>query len=108
MLLERANQTLAIGESLLLSLMGILVVFLELILLAGMILLISRVIGRLAANKPAQQPQAATPEPAPQPRPQVELVGVDEATAAVLMALVAHQSGIPLERLVFRSIRALD
>ena len=33
------------------------------------------------------------------------LKNVDEATAAMIMAIVADESGIPLERLIFRSIK---
>jgi len=33
------------------------------------------------------------------------LKDVDEATTAMLMAIVADESGIPLERLIFRSIK---
>jgi len=33
------------------------------------------------------------------------LTGVDEQTAAMVMAIVADESGIPPERLVFRSIQ---
>jgi hypothetical protein len=38
----------------------------------------------------------------------LKLAGVDEKTAAMIMAIVAHESGTPLEQLRFRSIRALD
>ncbi len=34
----------------------------------------------------------------------LELVGVDEKTAAVIMAIVSDKSGIPLNRLQFKSI----
>ena len=33
------------------------------------------------------------------------LKDVDEATAAMIMAIVSDESGIPLERLIFRSIK---
>ena len=118
MLIEKASQTLTVGESLMLSGIGILVVFLELIILALLILGLSKLISRMAERKIAgQQPaQAAPAAPAPveAPAPKaalpavVELVGVEEPTAAVIMALVADQSGIPLERLAFRSIRKID
>ena len=38
----------------------------------------------------------------------LELVGVDEATAAMLMALVSYKTEIPLNRLAFRSIRLVE
>ena len=39
---------------------------------------------------------------------ELELIGVDEATAAMLMALVSHKTEIPLNRLAFRSIRLVE
>lgn len=39
---------------------------------------------------------------------QLELIGVDEATAAMLMALVSYKTEIPLNRLAFRSIRLVE
>ena len=37
-----------------------------------------------------------------------EIVGADDKTAAVIMALVSHKSGIPLNRLSFKSIRLME
>lgn len=39
---------------------------------------------------------------------QVDLIETDEKTAAVIMALVSHKSGIPLNRLSFKSIRLME
>ena len=39
---------------------------------------------------------------------ELELIGVDEATAAMLMALVSYKTDIPLNRLIFRSIRLVE
>lgn len=38
----------------------------------------------------------------------LRLEGVSEANAAVIMALVSHQTGIPLNRLAFHSIKCLQ
>ncbi len=38
----------------------------------------------------------------------VDLVDVDEKTAAVIMAIVSNESGIPLNRLAFKSIRLME
>lgn len=38
----------------------------------------------------------------------LELVGVDEKTAAVIMAIVSDKSGIPLNRLQFTSISVME
>ena len=60
---------------------------------------------------------AAQSAPAPAPAPvaaapvtpgYLRLEGVSEANAAVIMALVSHQTGIPLNRLAFHSIKCLQ
>ncbi len=38
----------------------------------------------------------------------LELVNTDEKTAAVIMAIVSNKSGIPLERLQFKSITLME
>lgn len=38
----------------------------------------------------------------------LDLVDVDESTAAVIMAIVSDQSGIPLNRLNFKSIKKVE
>ncbi len=38
---------------------------------------------------------------------QVKLIDVDEKTAAMIMAIVSHESQIPLSELSFKSIKAL-
>lgn len=38
----------------------------------------------------------------------LELVGTDEKTAAVIMAIVSDKSGIPLNRLQFKSITLME
>ncbi len=38
----------------------------------------------------------------------LDLVNTDEKTAAVIMALVSYKSGIPLNRLSFKSIRLME
>lgn len=105
------------------SLFGILMVFLLLIILAVLIMIISRVVRlgeNIAAKKgkknadsdapaPAQQAAAAgTPLPGTQSQGTLDLDGVDEPTAAVIMAIVSDESGIPLNRLLFKSIKKID
>lgn len=102
------------------SLFGILMVFLLLIILAVLIMIISRVVRlgeNLAGKKnaasdepaPVQQSAAAgTPLPGTQSQGRLELDGVDEPTAAVIMAIVSDESGIPLNRLLFKSIKKKD
>ena len=105
---------LTFGESLLLSGIGMLVVFMELIALALMIIILSKALGAVTGKKaeapaapaPAPVPAAPAAAPAVPAVPGVMLEGVDERSAAVIMAIVSHKSGIPLNRLSFRSIKA--
>ena len=97
------------------SLFGILMVFLLLIILAVLIMIISRVVRLGEKNAasdelaPVQQSAAAgTPLPGTQSQGTLELDGVDEPTAAVIMAIVSDESGIPLNRLLFKSIKKKD
>lgn len=39
---------------------------------------------------------------------ELKLLNVDEKTAAMIMAIVSHESGIPLSELVFKSIKAVE
>ena len=64
-----------------------------------------------AKNTPAQAKTAApagTPLPANTSAGSLDLIGVDEKTAAVIMAIVSNKSGIPLNRLSFKSIRLME
>lgn len=40
-------------------------------------------------------------------RPELKLIHIDEKTAAIAMAIVSHESGIPAQTLIFKSIRLL-
>lgn len=97
---------------------GILVVMFELAIIAVSIFLISKVVRTFVkkedsdtADSSASPAPTAAPVPAPVPAAipaapsGIELSGVDEPTAAVIMALVSDKSGIPLSNLRFRSIR---
>lgn len=129
MLADQASQPLSFLSSLTVSGIGFLVVFLELILLAIMIMLVSKVVNRMAGKEPA--PAAATPAAAAVPAPaaatatvpapaavpapapaanlvsqgQVDVVNIPEEIVAVLMAVTAQESGIPLDQLNIKSIR---
>ena len=97
------------GRSLLISLVGFIIVFAVL----GGIALFVKGMGAFfdAKNKKtdsADEKGAETPAAAPVAAPAYsgpELDGVTEPEAAVIMALVSHESGIPLNRLKFNSIR---
>ncbi|MBR6785933.1 MAG: OadG family protein [Clostridia bacterium] len=95
--------------------LGITVVMATLALIAVFILLISKIIRIIegkakkaeADTKPAPAP-AGVPMPSGMNNGEVDLIGVDEKTAAVIMAIVSQQSEIPLNRLSFKSIKLID
>lgn len=109
------HDPISVLDALMIALSGIVIVFIMLALLWGVIAVISRVMGVLekhtahpasvSAAAPAATAPAATPAPAP--APQVKLEGVSEVEAACVMAIVSHETGIPLDQLVFKSIKAV-
>ena len=128
------NLQMPIGEAILRSVVGITTVIIILAVIAGLILLVSKVIRTFeeAASKKApvtETPSApATPAGVPMPagmnQGELELVGdcvevqktnfaislvaIDLITAAVIMAIVSDKSGIPLNRLSFKSIKLME
>ena len=107
------HDPISVLDALMIALSGIVIVFLMLALLWGVIAVISRVMGVLEkhtthpASVSVAAPAAAAPAAAPAPAPQVKLEGVSEVEAACVMAIVSHETGIPLDQLVFKSIKAL-
>ena len=109
------HDPISVLDALMIALSGSVSVFLMLALLWGVIAVISRVMGVLEkhtahpASVSAAAPAAAAPAaaPAPAPVPQVKLEGVSEVEAACVMAIVSHETGIPLDQLVFKSIKAV-
>ena len=112
-----------ISEVLTIALVGLLTVMAILALIAVCIIVISKIIRSLESKtgkkKDSKLPESSTPQTQTQakqgtPLPEsksigsLELVGTDEATAAVIMAIVSDKSGIPLNRLVFKSIRLME
>ena len=109
------HDPISVLDALMIALSGIVIVFIMLALLWGVIAVISRMMGVLEkhtahpASVSAAAPAAAAPAaaPAPAPVPQVKLEGVSEVEAACVMAIVSHETGIPLDELVFKSIKAV-
>ena len=111
-----------IGEAILRSVVGITTVICILAAIAGLIILVSKVIRGVenaAAKKKANAaPVAAAPSAAAKPtgvipvagvsQGTIDLVNVDEKTAAIIMAIVSDKSGIPLNRLSFKSIKLVE
>ena len=95
------------------SVVGILTVMAVLGVIALFTLAFSKIMGSVGGKK-----KEAAPAPAPAAAPaekkeeaddgRVKLVDVDDQTAAVIMAIVSDRSGIPLERLRFKSIRLAE
>ncbi|HOO26543.1 MAG TPA: hypothetical protein PKW24_08015 [Clostridiales bacterium] len=56
------------------------------------------------AEVQAPAPLEAVPAPPAPLNSRLKLEGVDEPTAAVIMAVVSHQTNIPLEKLDFKKI----
>ncbi len=116
---------LSILDALNISLTGFVVVLIILALLAVIIVLLSKVIRVVegmgnkkefkeepkAVSAPAVTPAPTTVAPASAPvvyQGGVELYKTDLKSAAMAMAIVSHESGIPLERLNFKSIKLVD
>ena len=109
-------------EALMTSLVGIVTVMIILAIIAMLIILVSKVIRAFenAAAKKKAAPAAATAPAAPTGKPTgvipvagvsqgtIDLVNVDEKTAAIIMAIVSDKSGIPLNRLSFKSIKLVE
>lgn len=115
--------TLTMSETLLVAVAGIAVVLLELAVIAVLIVFLSKILRAIEEKLSSlddkevtvieSAPVAPVAAPAPAAAPvayapgSIQLIDVDEPTAAVIMALVSNQSGIPLERLAFKSIRGI-
>ena len=108
------NMTIGIGDGLLYSLLGLLVVFFALFLLMCIIKLMwvfekkEQPAAPAAAPAPAAVPApapAAAPAPAPGCAGELKLYDTDDRTAAMIMAIVADETGIPINELRFNSIR---
>ena len=117
MTLSLLEMQMGLGETLKTSGVGFVIVLVVLAFIAVLIKLISGVFSKtigkekaeVKADAPAAPVQSAPAAPAVPCTPGVlRLEGVSEANAAVIMALVSHQTGIPLNRLAFHSIKCLQ
>ena len=114
-----ANLKMPLTDALATSLIGITTVICILAVIAVLIILVSKVIRAVegVATKKAPEapaPVAASSAPAGVPMPagmnqgELELINTDEKTAAIIMAIVSDKSGIPLNRLSFKSIKLVE
>lgn len=102
---------MGIGESLLVALFMMSVVFFTLILLYLLIQILSKFFGKFFTDTkpaPVKEDSASKEDPnLPVYGGSLRLSDVDEPTAAIIMAIVSDSSGIPLSELCFKSIRRL-
>lgn len=122
MTLSLLEMQLGWGDTLKTSGVGFVIVLIVLAFIAVLIKLISGVFSKTIGkektetktNAPSEAPAPVTASapvavPATPVTPgYLRLEGVSEANAAVIMALVSHQTGIPLNRLAFHSIKCLQ
>ena len=108
---------IGVGEALLISLCGFVTVFLLLLFLIVVIKIISTIVMAIEGKgKTAPAPAAEAPAPAPVKEEEktskpwdgkLQLIDVDEETAACIMAIISDETDIPLDELQFRRIQAL-
>lgn len=97
-------------SALLIALSGIVIVFLMLVGLCLIIPVISKVVQMTQKKPKAVEEEIPAPVNASVAGPvggDVILVDVDEKTAACIMAIVSHETGIPLNELIFKKIKAI-
>jgi Na+-transporting methylmalonyl-CoA/oxaloacetate decarboxylase gamma subunit len=105
---------IGIGEAGAIAIGGYLVVFIGLVLLMCVVMITGKIMVSTQAKKaapaaeaPAIAPPTAAPAlaAAPGSAGELKLYDVDPKDAAMIMAIVAHQLGKPLNELRFKSIR---
>ena len=111
---------MSLTDSLLVSAFSIALVFFVLVMLSLLIVIFSKILeaAKVRSEKEAVQQPADTPAPSVSmdTSPSVpdvsagtlQLKKVDEKTAAMIMAIVGHESDIPLSELRFKSIRLME
>ena len=117
MLAISVDKSLTISDSLLLSLVGFIVVFIALVSLIAVIKVISALSdrkksgGKLDADSAKSKsfvPVSTDAVPASGSSGELVLYDVDDHTAALIMAIVADNLQVPLNTLRFTSIRYIE
>lgn len=91
------KETMTIGESLMISAMGIITVFLALIVLALAIVVISKILGAIIKTDAPKVAASAAPAPVVSDEPQKEML-------AVLMATIGEDLGLPTDQFQITSV----
>ncbi len=107
---------MSVIESVVVGLFCLFIVFLVLAVLYGMVILLSAALKALAGGNAKSAETAIEPGPMETAAAgeqqtangKLELLNVDSKTAATVMAIVSFESGIPLDELNFKYIKALD
>ena len=102
-----SNDAMTFAKAALVAVVGFCTVLLILAVIALFIKGIAAVFDKSTEKKKTTN-SPITPVPAAPSapvQPSVELINVDEQTAAIIMAIVSHRSGISLDRLAFKSIK---
>ena len=120
-LINAAMEDIGVGTAGLVALLGYLVVFIGLIALMVVIMIVGKImVGKQASAKaaaPAQAAPAVAPAPAaakpaapeaPGTAGELKLYGTPDRDAALIMAIVAHKMGKPLNTLRFKSIKEVQ
>ena len=104
-------------DALLLSLIGMAIVFAVLIVLWGIIALMGKIVEKSPAmskkmskifKKKGQEQSAEEAPKAKGTCGELVLINTEERDAAMIMAIVADTTGIPLNELRFKSIKRID
>jgi len=113
-----SEANITISRAILVAVVGFVTVIVLLAIIALFIKFIAFVFSVATKKATAPTPAATVPsvpksassaeKTATALRGEIKLTDVDEPTAAVIMALVSHNSGIPLDRLDFKSIKLLE
>ncbi len=119
-LINAAMENIGVGTAGLVALLGYIVVFIGLIALMVVIMIVGKImVGKQAkaaapapAAAPAAAPAPAAAKPAAKEAPgtagDVKLYGTSDRDAALIMAIVAHKTGKPLNTLRFKSIKEVQ
>ncbi len=108
---------MSVIESVVVGMFTLTLVFVVLAALFTIVMVLSKVLGLKANRKTAVEDSAVVVTPAGTIKDmdivqlssgELKLKNVDEKTAAMIMAIVSDESGIPLSELCFKSITAID